>query len=77
VNGLNKKVMWLKQPGKSLQISGRRLDADAVPLIVRQYGSYSSFGYDPTDLMFSTKGCWEITGKSGAASFTFVPRVLG
>jgi hypothetical protein len=77
VKALNKKVMWLKPPGKNLQISVRRLDADAAPLIVRQYGGYSSFGFDPTDLVFPTKGCWEITGKAGTTSFTFVTRVRG
>jgi hypothetical protein len=77
VKGENKKVVWLKPPGKSLIISGRRLDGDAEQLITHQTGGYTSFGYDMTNLFFPTKGCWEITGKAGTTSFTFVTRVRG
>ena len=77
VKGENKKVVWLKPTGKSLVISGRRLDGDAEQLIPHQTGGYTSFGYDMTNLFFPTKGCWEITGKAGTASFTFVTRVRG
>jgi hypothetical protein len=76
VKGENKKVVWLKPPGKSLVISGRRLDGDAEQLIT-QTGGYTSFGYEMTNLFFPTKGCWEITGKAGTTSFTFVTRVRG
>lgn len=77
VKGQNKKVMWVKPAGRPLIISGRRLDADAEPMIVEQPGDYSSFGYDPTNLFFPTGGCWEIKGKVGVASITFVTRVRG
>ncbi|MCX8213978.1 MAG: hypothetical protein OTJ97_05640 [SAR202 cluster bacterium] len=77
MKGENKKVMWLKPSGKSLIISGRRLDADVEPLIAHQSGGYTSFGYDVTDQFFPAKGCWEITGKAGTISFTFVTRVRG
>lgn len=77
VKGANKKVMWVKPAGRPLIISGRRLDADAKPMIADQPGDYSSFGYDPTNLFFPTGGCWEITGKVGTASITFVTFVRG
>ena len=77
VKGENKKVAWLKPPGKSLIISGRRLDGDGEQLTTIQTGGYNSFGYDFTDLFFPTGGCWEITGKAGTTSFTFVTKVRG
>jgi hypothetical protein len=75
--GENKKVAWLKPSGKSLTISGHRLDGDGEQLIPYQTGGYTSFGYDITNLTFPTGGCWEITGKAGTTSFTFVTRVRG
>ncbi len=77
VKGQNKKVVWVKPAGSPLIISGRRLNPDAEPMIAEQPGDYSSFGYDPTNLFFPTGGCWEIKGKVGVASITFVTRVRG
>jgi hypothetical protein len=47
------------------------------PLIAHQSGGYTFFGYDVTDQFFPAKGCWEITGKAGTISVTFVTRVRG
>jgi hypothetical protein len=40
---------------------------------VRNYGD---IGFQPSYLIFSTPGCWEVTGRVGEASLTFVTRVV-
>ena len=32
--------------------------------------------FKPTALIFPTEGCWEVTGKVGETSLTFVTRVV-
>lgn len=59
-----------------LTVTGRRLDASAPPLSARIPNGYSDTGFQATQLTFPTEGCWEITGKVGDTSLTFVNRVI-
>jgi hypothetical protein len=65
---------WRGVPGK-LVISGRRLDASAPPLRADVPDGYSSKGFQPTRLTFSTVGCWHVVGEVGRARLSFVVKV--
>jgi hypothetical protein len=72
------KIPWF-QPlvGVPLRITGKRLDGDAPPLRAQVAGAASEDGHQwlPSLLIFPTNGCWQVTGRSGGASLTFVTRV--
>lgn len=58
-------------------IEGRRLDADAPPLRGESpTEGYGDTGFTPSDVTFSSPGCWEVTGRAGEATLTFVTLVV-
>lgn len=59
-----------------LTIQGRRLDAPAPPLRAEILDGYGDTGFQPSAIYFPTEGCWEITGKVGDVSLTFVVLVV-
>lgn len=65
---------WRLKPGQ-LQIEGRRLDAEAPPLRANIPEGYGGKGFQATGLVFPTVGCWEVTGRLGEDSITFVTLV--
>jgi hypothetical protein len=58
-----------------LDITGRRLDRSAPPLRTSIPDGYGS-QFQATTLIFPTEGCWEVTGRAGEASLTFITRVI-
>jgi len=72
------KFPWWRGPGVigTLTVRGRRLDAAAPPLIARIPDGYGDAGFQATGLIFPTTGCWEVTGRAGSASLTFVTLVM-
>jgi hypothetical protein len=62
---------WRGVPGR-LVIDGRRLDSSAPPLEARVPSGYGDIGFQATSIYFPTPGCWEVTGRVGRASLTFV-----
>lgn len=66
---------WRGVPGQ-LRIEGRRLDGEAPPLDAHVPDGYGDRGFQATGLIFPTEGCWEVTGRVGDASLTFVTLVL-
>lgn len=66
---------WRGVPGK-LSISGKRLDASAPPLRASIPDGYGDSGFQATYVIFRTPGCWEVTGRVGEATLTFVTRVV-
>lgn len=67
---------WRGVPG-NLTIHGRRLDANAPPLLAEVHnGSYGAAGFIPSGLIFPSVGCWRITGRQGTARLTFVVKVV-
>ena len=70
------KWAWYRYvPGK-LTIEGRRLDAPAPPLEAHVPDSFDTTGFLASGLIFPSAGCWEITGRLGEASLTFVILVV-
>ena len=76
-DGLSMKWPWVRAMDVQgpLTIVGRRLDASAPPLRADIPGGNALYGFTPTALIFPTVGCWEVTGRVGAASLTFVTLV--
>jgi hypothetical protein len=60
----------------TLQIEGRRLDAPAPPLRAHVPPGYGDTGFQVSTLIFPTEGCWEVTGRVGSHTLTFVVLVL-
>ncbi len=66
---------WRGVPGK-FRIEGHRLDARAPPLIGHVPDGYGDSGFQSSGITFPGEGCWQVTGRVGDASLTFVTLVL-
>ena len=73
---LGMKFGWTRGARGPLKIEGRRLDAAASALRSRVPAGYGDVGFQATALVFSSPGCWEVTGRVGNASLTFVTKVV-
>jgi hypothetical protein len=73
---LSMKFGWQRGVPGRLTINGRRLDAPAPPLRANIPDGYGDRGFQATSLTFPTTGCWEVTGRVGDATLTFVTRVV-
>lgn len=73
---LGMKWWWWRGVEGQLTIEGRRLDAPAPPLQADIPEGYGNIGFQAAGLIFPTEGCWEVTGKVGAAELTFVMLVV-
>ena len=71
---LQMKFLWIKEE-RPLTISGRRLDGDARPLRVQLAPGYEYKRLQPSDLIFPTPGCWEITARVRNWQLILVTRV--
>jgi hypothetical protein len=70
------KFPWWRGPGVAgkLVITGRRLDGPAPPLEADIPDGYGETRFQATRLTFPSEGCWEVTGRVGDATLTFVVR---
>jgi hypothetical protein len=73
---LGMKFGWLRGVSGRLKITGRRLDAEAPPLRAEVPDGYGDRGFQATYVIFPTPGCWEVTGRVGDSSVTFVTKVV-
>ena len=67
---------WWREITGPLTIEGHRLDTDAEPLRAFIPDGYGDTGLQITAVIFPTTGCWEVTGRVGESSLTFVTEVL-
>jgi hypothetical protein len=74
---LGRKLGWWRGVAGSLRIEGRRLDGPAPPLRAHVPDGYGDRGFQASGVFFPTGGCWEVTGRVGSASLTFVTLVAG
>jgi len=76
---LSMKFGWTRGvPGK-LNVTGRRLDAEAPPLRIDIPCCYGATGFQASALIFSTPGCWEVNAQiddRADSKLTFVTRVV-
>jgi hypothetical protein len=70
------KFGWQRGSTGPLTIEGRRLDGDGPPLRAEVPSGYGPSGFQSSYIIFPTPGCWEVTGRVGDASVTFVTKVL-
>ena len=70
------KFPWVRGVRGKLTIQGKRLDAPAPPLRAHIPDGYGDTGFQATGIIFPSEGCWEVTGKVGDSSLTFVTRVV-
>jgi len=77
---LSMKWGWVRAVTGPLTIEGHRLDTDASvdaePLRADIPDGYGDTGFQVSALIFPTTGCWEVTGRVGESSLTFVTEVL-
>jgi hypothetical protein len=66
---------WWRGVHGGLKIEGRRLDKTAGPVRVDMSPDYGLSGFQPSGIYFAGEGCWEVTGRVGGASLTFVTLV--
>jgi hypothetical protein len=71
------KFGWTRGVRGQLRITGRRLDGDAPPVRSWIPDGYGRTGFQATDVIFPAAGCWEVTGRVGSVSLTFVTKVTG
>jgi hypothetical protein len=69
------KFGWWRATTGFLTITGRRLDAPAPPLAAQASG-YALTGFNASGVTFPTEGCWQVTGKVGSVTLTFVTFVI-
>ena len=67
---LRTKVLWVRPVGSELRIDARRLNGEAGPATVPNLGVYP-WTFQPSILIFSTPGCWQITGTAGGKTLQF------
>lgn len=65
---------WRLRPGQ-LTFEGRRLDGPSPPMRAEVPDGYGDIGFQATALIFPTPGCWEVNGRIGGSSLTFVTLV--
>lgn len=75
---LRRKFFWWRGPEirGDLTLTGRRLDVPAPPLRAEIPEGYGLTGFQATALIFPAAGCWEVTGRAGDGSLTFVILVV-
>jgi hypothetical protein len=74
---LGMKFGWYRLASGFLTITGHRLDASAPPLSGQTFpGSYGLTGFNASGVIFPTEGCWQVTGRVGRTTLTFVTFVI-
>jgi hypothetical protein len=73
---IDAKFGWWRGAVGRLRIEGRRLDGPAPPLRANIPTGYGDSGFQAAGIIFPTAGCWEVTGRVGDASLTFVTLVI-
>lgn len=73
---LGMKFGWQRGIAGALEITGRRLDADAPPLRSEVPDGYGEIGFHASYVIFPTPGCWEVTARVADAIVTFITEVV-
>jgi hypothetical protein len=66
------KIPWWRGVTGSLELSARRLDGPTGQVRVSVPTGYGQTSFQASSIYFSAPGCWEVTGRVGSVSLTFV-----
>lgn len=66
------KWAWFRYIPGQLTIEGHRIDGPAASLTAWIPEGYGDSGFQVSGITFPTPGCWEVTGRVGSESLTFV-----
>jgi len=72
---LSMKFGWYRLTSGYLTITGQRLDGSAPPASGQTSG-YGLTGFNASGVIFPTEGCWQVTGRVGRVTLTFVTFVI-
>jgi hypothetical protein len=70
------KVLWYSEAAGDLRISGQRLDGSSGILSAEIPSGYDDVGYQPSAILVSEPGCWEVTAAVGDFALRLVADVL-
>ena len=72
------KIAWYRAKGLRgpLTITGKRLDGIGPLVRAEIPNGYHDTGFQPSEVIFPSEGCWQVTGTVADASVTFVTRVV-
>jgi hypothetical protein len=71
------KLAWWRIPEGQLRITGHRLDAPDRTLRAFVPDGYEPVGFQASGVYFPTEGCWQVEGRVGTTTLTFVTLVVG
>lgn len=71
-----RKFPWWRGVRGDLRISGSRLDASGPSLRAHIPSGYDPTGFQASEVVFPTEGCWEVTATAGGGELTFVTLVV-
>jgi hypothetical protein len=71
-----RKFPWWRGVRGDLRISGHRLDAGGPSLRAHIPSGYDPTGFQASEIIFPTEGCWEVTAAAGDADLAFVTLVV-
>jgi hypothetical protein len=70
------KLPWWRNLNGALTITAVRLDTHAPAVKADVPAGYGNYGFQPSDVVFPTQGCWKVTGRVGKTSLGFVVLVV-
>jgi hypothetical protein len=71
------KTPWYKPSGSTVEVSGRRLDGAAPPLLFTPGDdAYEGGPFTPSGLGFPVAGCWEVVARAGGSELRAVVEIL-
>lgn len=69
---IEEKFPWWRGVQGELTIQGERIDGAASAVRADIPPGYGDIGFQATSIIFSTEGCWRVTGTVGGESLSFV-----
>lgn len=69
---LGAKVAWFKYLAGAVDITARQLYGSAADINTKTIDGYRPTGFNPSNIEFTSEGCWQVTGSLQGRELTFV-----
>jgi hypothetical protein len=69
---LGAKVAWYRYLAGAVDISARRVDGSGADIKTKTIDGYGPTGFNPSNVEFTSEGCWQVTGSLQGHDLTFV-----